>query len=280
MTTRARSPLEYSEVYDCGGGTHDHRIYMATDEVDLPGLRVPACSTATCTTPTAATTSRAAPQRNEIYYNWIEGALYHELELIGPDPAGGNALPGVREDSDVVGNVLRKAKTFSVVRFGGDGTGASEGRYRFAFNTVLTQPGGGAVFRLFDALESVEMHNNVFHGAGGAPSTCCARSRRTGSAAASSAATSNWVTSGSHERAAGVDRARSAGPIPGSRTPLRSTCDPPPEPRSERGPGRRRARRATISRRRSRSRNGRRSSALFVAPGGRLRRPSDGRARS
>ena len=75
----------------------------------------------------------------------------------------------MREDSDVVGNVLRKTNTFSVVRFGGDGTGASAGRYRFVYNTVLTQPGGGAVFRLFDPLESVEMHNNVFHGAGGAP---------------------------------------------------------------------------------------------------------------
>jgi hypothetical protein len=160
--------LEHSEVYDCGGGTFDHCIYMATDEATYPGSVFRLQHTYVHSA-NGGNAVKSRAQRNEIYFNWIEGALYHELELIGPDPAGGNALPGVREDSDVVGNVLRKVNTFSVVRFGGDGTGASAGRYRFAFNTVLTRPGGGAVFRLFDPLESVEMHGNVFHGAGGAP---------------------------------------------------------------------------------------------------------------
>jgi len=27
---------------------------------------------------------KSRAERNEIYYNWIEGSLYHELELIGP----------------------------------------------------------------------------------------------------------------------------------------------------------------------------------------------------
>ncbi len=85
-----------------------------------------------------AVKSRA--ERNEIYYNWIEGALYHELELIGPDPAGGVSEGAAREDSDVVGNVLRKRNDFAVVRFGGDGTGQSNGRYRFVNNTVITMP--------------------------------------------------------------------------------------------------------------------------------------------
>ena len=84
---------------------------------------------------------KSRAERNEIYFNWVEDALYHELELIGPDPAGGSGVAGVREDSDVVGNVLVKEDTFSVVRFGGDGTGETNGRYRFAFNTVVTQPG-------------------------------------------------------------------------------------------------------------------------------------------
>jgi hypothetical protein len=159
--------LEHSEVYDCGGSTFDHCIYMATDEVTYP-RSVFRLQYSFVHSANGGNAVKSRAQRNEIYFNWIEGALYHELELIGPDPAGGNALPGVREDSDVVGNVLRKANTFSVVRFGGDGTGASEGRYRFAFNTVLTRPGGGAVFRLFDPLESVEMHGNVFYGDGGA----------------------------------------------------------------------------------------------------------------
>ena len=47
--------LEYSEIYDCGGGTFDHCIYMATDEVDLSRARCSGCSTTTCTTRTAAT---------------------------------------------------------------------------------------------------------------------------------------------------------------------------------------------------------------------------------
>src|SRR6266508_1464826 len=29
-------------------------------------------------------------ERTDIYYNWQEGALSHELELSGPDPAGGS----------------------------------------------------------------------------------------------------------------------------------------------------------------------------------------------
>ncbi|MCZ7679295.1 MAG: hypothetical protein M5U28_11270 [Sandaracinaceae bacterium] len=59
----------------------------------------------------------------------------------------------------MVGNVFVKRgdnERFAVVRFGGDGTGQSLGRYRFAFNTVIVAPGStSAVFRLFSGLESV-----------------------------------------------------------------------------------------------------------------------------
>ena len=188
--------LEYSEFYDCGAGTTQHCIYMATDEVTYPGsvFRMQH-NYVHGTNGGNAVKSRA--QRNEVYFNWIEGALYHELELIGPDPAGGNAIPGVREDSDVVGNVLRQTNTFSVTRFGGDGTGASEGRYRFAFNTVITQPGGGAVFRLFDPLESVEMHGNVFYGAGGAAVNMLREVEAEWVGGRVVGGDRNWVTSGS-----------------------------------------------------------------------------------
>ena len=40
------------------------------------------------TTTNGGNAVKSRAQRNEIYYNWIEGAVYHELELIGPDPAG------------------------------------------------------------------------------------------------------------------------------------------------------------------------------------------------
>jgi hypothetical protein len=188
--------LEYSEFYDCGAGTTQHCIYMATDEVTYPGAVFRMQHNYVHDT-NGGNAIKSRAQRNEIYFNWIEGGLYHELELIGPDPAGGNAVSGVREDSDVVGNVLRKTNTFSVTRFGGDGTGASAGRYRFAFNTVITQAGGGAVFRLFDPLESVEMHGNVFYGAGGAAVNLLREVEAEWVSGRVVGGDRNWVTSGS-----------------------------------------------------------------------------------
>ncbi len=161
--------IEYTEVTHCGGGnpTLDHQIYMATDETAFPGS-VFRLQYSWIHNGDGGNNVKSRAERNEIYYNWFEGAYYHELELIGPDPAGG-AGTSAREDSDVVGNVLVKTRDFAVVRFGGDGTGASSGRYRFVNNTVLVT-GGAAVFRLFDPLQSVEMHNNVFTSMGtGAP---------------------------------------------------------------------------------------------------------------
>jgi hypothetical protein len=163
--------LEHSEFHHCGNGTQAHQIYMATDESTHPGsvFRMQFCY---IHDGTGGNNVKSRAERNEIYYNWIEGAVYHELELIGPDPAGGVPAGLKREDSDVVGNVLWKKSTasggqanFYVVRFGGDGTGETFGRYRFVNNTVMM--GSSAVFRLFDGLESVEIHNNVFHRPGG-----------------------------------------------------------------------------------------------------------------
>lgn len=161
--------LEYVEVYRSGGGTQDHQIYMATDEVAYPGsvFRMQHCYVHDGVGGNAV---KSRAERNEIYYNWIEGALYHELELIGPDPGGAPAgwtEARAREDSDVVGNVLRATNTFSIVRVGGDGTGQSLGRYRFVNNTFISNAGGSAVMRVFDGIESIEMHNNVFFATGG-----------------------------------------------------------------------------------------------------------------
>jgi len=149
--------MEFVEVYECGEGDQAHQIYMATDEVNHPGsvFRMQHCY---IHDGIGGNNVKSRAERNEIYYNWIQGALYHELELIGPD--GGN--PELkREDSDVVGNVLWTKNDFYVTRIGGDGTGETNGRYRFVNNTVICAE--RAVFRIFDGIESVEMHNNVFY---------------------------------------------------------------------------------------------------------------------
>ena len=76
--------LEYVEVYKCGGGTFDHQIYMATDETAHPKsvFRMQHCYVHDAN---GGNNVKSRAERNEIYYNWIQGAQYHELELIGPD---------------------------------------------------------------------------------------------------------------------------------------------------------------------------------------------------
>ena len=82
--------LERVEVHHCGGGTQDHQIYMASDEVAHPGsvFRMQSCWIHDAN---GGNNVKSRAERNEIYFNWIEGAFYHELELIGPDPSGGVA---------------------------------------------------------------------------------------------------------------------------------------------------------------------------------------------
>lgn len=160
--------IEYSEVFDAGSGTTHHALYLATDEIAHPGSTVRLQHNYLHGT-NGGNLVKSRAERNEIYYNWLEGAYYHELELIGPDPGGapdGWSEGLVREDSDVVGNVIMHTSSFgAILRFGGDGTGQSLGRYRFAGNTVVRLGGSDdvpTVFRLFDGIDAVAMHNNVF----------------------------------------------------------------------------------------------------------------------
>ena len=114
----------------------------------------------------------------------------------------GQTRPGwseglVREDSDVVGNVIvHSSPVFgSIVRFGGDATGQSNGRYRFVNNTIIA--GTSAVFRLFDGLQSVEMHNNVLHGAAGGGVNVIRQLDATWTDGEQIWGSGNWVTAGS-----------------------------------------------------------------------------------
>lgn len=163
--------VEYCDIYNCGGepkGSFDfaHQIYMATDEVAFPNavFRLQHCYIHNAK---GGNDVKSRSGRNEIYYNWIEGAKYHALDLIGPDLSDNDdvTVTTKREDSDVVGNVLFAASGGSAARIGGDGTGATFGRYRFVNNTFILANNGDAL-RGQDDIESAELHNNIFNKSG------------------------------------------------------------------------------------------------------------------
>jgi MYXO-CTERM domain-containing protein len=186
--------LSYVEVYRAGHGDGAHPIYVASDEEAFPGsvFRMEHCYVHDAT---GGNSVKSRAERNEIYANWIEGALYHELDLVGPD---GEGRKRAREDSDVVGNVIRKLGPGYAVRVGGDGTGETEGRYRFVNNTIVLGLGARAAFRLFGALSCVEMHNNAVLRAGGGPLVVVADAEaRWPLGKPVIAGSSNWVPMGS-----------------------------------------------------------------------------------
>lgn len=153
--------LEYSELYHNGKGTSSHQIYMTTDETTYPGsvFRIRFCYVHDGL---GGNNVRSRAERNEIYYNWIEGAVYHELDLIGP--IDGDLLP-FREDSDIVGNVLiKKNSQYRIARVGGDGDGNTGGRYRFSNNTMVMTDSSSTVISLQNTVQTLEMYNNVIYG--------------------------------------------------------------------------------------------------------------------
>jgi Right handed beta helix region len=164
--------VEYCEIYNCGGepkGNLDfaHQIYMATDEVQYPNavFRLQHCYIHDAK---GGNNVKTRSGRNEIYYNWIEGARYHAIELIGPDLDDNDEMTETtkREDSDVVGNVLIATSNGSAARIGGDGTGSTSGRYRFVNNTFIIKNNADGL-RGLDDIETVELYNNIFYKANG-----------------------------------------------------------------------------------------------------------------
>jgi hypothetical protein len=181
--------LEHVEVHHCGSGTQYHQVYMATDNTMFSQatfrLRFSWIHDAN-----GGNSVKSRAGRNEIHYNWIEGAMFHELDLIGADgqPAG-----LVREDSEVVGNVLVKSPASSgrIARIGGDGTGDSSGRFRFAHNTMLLGAGSGTAIAIQDHVESLQVSDNAIYRTGGAAFTVVRTVEQVGTSL--HAGQNNWI---------------------------------------------------------------------------------------
>lgn len=158
--------LEFSEIHHSGRGTTQHQVYVSSDERAHPGSRF-LMRFNWLHDGTGGNNVKSRSERNQIYFNWIQGAVYHELELIGPDPADADVPEDLAvEHSDVVGNVLVKGdghSSFWITRIGGDGTGQTFGRYRFVHNTIILASDSAGAFRLFDGLDSFEAHDNVIY---------------------------------------------------------------------------------------------------------------------
>ena len=103
-----------------------------------------------------------------------------------------------REDSDVVGNVIRKTGAGYAIRVGGDGSGETDGRYRFVNNTIVLARDARAAFRLFGGIEGVQMHNNAIAREGGGPVRVMVEDQVHWAAGSPAiAGTNNWVPMGS-----------------------------------------------------------------------------------
>ena len=165
--------LEYSEVYNAGASSNRHPLYIQSDEVAFPNA-VFRMQYNYIHNGTGGNLVKARHQRSEIYYNWLEGATYQAIELIGPDcyeQQAGWTTDLKREDADIVGNVIIQSGTWpNAIRMGGDLNGRSQGRVRLVNNTILF-PRAGAANAVMVQLgaESLEMHNNVIYQTGGSP---------------------------------------------------------------------------------------------------------------
>jgi MYXO-CTERM domain-containing protein len=186
--------IEYSEVFGCGKGEQKHQVYITSNSEAYPGA-VFRLQNSYVHDGNGGNNVKSRARRNEIYYNWIEGSLYHTLDLIGPDADERYAEP--REDSDVVGNVLWVTSEWQAARIGGDGTGATGGRYRFVNNTIIMAGPSEVAIRLQEEVSSLELYNNVFFKPGGGDMQLVRESEMTWVGGGSGLiGSNNWVQAG------------------------------------------------------------------------------------
>lgn len=164
--------LEYSEIFNAGANDQRHPIYVTADTNAYPGavfrMRFNYIHDGK-----GGNLLKSRHNRNEIHYNWFESSFYQEIELIGPDCAawpGGNPPP-IAGDSELLGNVIvHKSSWSNVIRLGGDLNGRSRGLVRMVNNTILIdRPGNANAIYVQLGLRGLEMHNNLIHQVGGAP---------------------------------------------------------------------------------------------------------------
>jgi len=167
--------LQYDEVYQCGAGTQAHQIYAGSSNTLYPNavLDIEYCY---LHNGSGGNNIKSRVARTQVYYNWIEGAYFHEFDLDGADPS--DQAPGtarlINEVADVVGNVIVKDASSHglVANVGGDGTGWSDGRYRFVNNTIIlpsSPTDDEMIFQLKNEVQSIEIYNNLIYRFGGKP---------------------------------------------------------------------------------------------------------------
>lgn len=165
--------LTQVEVYGSGGQPEGenlkHPVYVATDPSAYPEavLRI---EHSFIHDNNGGNAIKSRARRTEVYDSWIESTagMYYSLELVGYEEF--EADPPL--DSDIVGNVFVHHDEYGM-RFGGDGTGASRGRVRFAFNTMVVVGDGWDAYtpfiRFFDEIDAFDAFDNVFFKVGGGP---------------------------------------------------------------------------------------------------------------
>lgn len=159
--------ISYAEFTRIGGiytnENTKHPIYITSSQDTLPGSRCRVEYTYVHDN-RSGDSVKSRCERNEIYYNWLEGAQFYELELIGPDEGSGGM--GRRCDSDIVGNVLLGHHGY-IVRMGSDAADSSLGRYRFVNNSLISFNASNAgISRHLGFIESVEFINNIIYAVG------------------------------------------------------------------------------------------------------------------
>ncbi|MBO9610817.1 MAG: fibronectin type III domain-containing protein, partial [Paenibacillaceae bacterium] len=159
--------VEYSEVAYNGtvNAQYYHNIYMASDEEAYPDA-VFRLQYSYVHHSLGGQNVASRTLNNQIYYNWLESSALNQVALSGPDiythryPSSFVLPPS---NSEIIGNVIYSTTDGASVRVGGDGTGESNGKYRIVNNTFVHVGGGTRAIRLDFAVESVEVHNNVFY---------------------------------------------------------------------------------------------------------------------